>query len=116
VVNTYVGVSSISRIHLETAKALGLSRLQRLLWIQLPMASPHILTGIETSTILTIGTATLAALIGAGGYGAPIITGLAMNNNRMILTGAIPAAAMAVCAHAIFYFLRAALIPRGLKR
>jgi osmoprotectant transport system permease protein len=116
VVNTYVGVSNISRTHIDTARALGMSRWQQLYWIEIPMASPHILSGIKTATILTIGTATLAALIGAGGYGAPIITGLAMNNTKTILIGALPAAAMALIAHILFQVLESLLISRGLKK
>jgi osmoprotectant transport system permease protein len=74
-----------------------------------------ILAGIRTSAIITIGTATLAALIGAGGYGVPIVSGLATNNLKLILTGAIPAAAMALLAYGLFELLERALVPKGLR-
>jgi osmoprotectant transport system permease protein len=73
------------------------------------------MAGIKTSAIISIGTATLAALIGAGGYGAPIITGLALNDMRTILTGAIPAAMMALIANALFEALNRLIIPKGLR-
>jgi osmoprotectant transport system permease protein len=94
---------------------LGLSTWQRLRLIDLPLASRNILAGIKTSAIINIGTATLAALIGAGGYGAPIVTGLALNDMRTILSGAIPAAVMALLASAAFEGLNRMIIPKGLR-
>ncbi len=82
----------------------------------LPLASPTLLAGIKTATIVSIGTATLAALVGAGGYGAPIVSGLSLNDVPTILTGAIPAALMALVAHGLFELLALALIPAGLRR
>jgi osmoprotectant transport system permease protein len=93
-----------------------MNRLQVLFRIVLPMASPTLLAGIKTATIVSIGTATLAALVGAGGYGAEIVTGLALNDIPTILRGAIPAAVMALIAHALFELLNAILIPNGLKQ
>ena len=70
--------------------------------IQLPLSLPVILTGIRTATIISIGTATLAAFIGAGGLGEPIVTGLALNNSSLILEGAIPAALLAIITDFVF--------------
>jgi osmoprotectant transport system permease protein len=86
------------------------------LWhIEIPLAIPNILVGVKTSVVTAMGTATLAALIGAGGYGVPIVTGLAMNDTQMILSGAIPAAVMTLAWDVIFSYLNKYLIPRGLR-
>jgi osmoprotectant transport system permease protein len=87
----------------------------RLLKIFLPLASPSILAGIKTSAIINIGSATLAALIGAGGLGEPIISGLNLDDNKLILAGAIPAALMALAAQGGFSILDRFIIPRGLR-
>lgn len=113
--NTYIGLRSIDGRLLETAKALGLNTFQRIFWIELPLASRSIIGGIKTATIIGIGTATLAALIGAGGYGAPIVSGLAINDMTTVLTGAIPAAAMSLVAHFGFELLSRFAVPRGLR-
>ena len=94
---------------------LALKPRTRFLKIFLPLASPSILAGIKTSTIITIGSATLAALIGAGGLGEPIISGLNLNDGTTILEGAIPAALMAIAAQGLFSILDRYLIPRGLR-
>jgi osmoprotectant transport system permease protein len=116
VLNTFTGIRAVNPIHLENARAFGLNRRQVLLRVVLPLASPTLLAGIKTATIVSIGTATLAALVGAGGYGAPIVSGLALNDVHTILTGAIPAALMALVAHGIFELLGVVLIPAGLRR
>lgn len=113
--NTYIGLRSIDTRLLETAFALGLNSVQRIFWIELPLASRNILGGIKTATIIGIGTATLAALIGAGGYGAPIVTGLAVNDMRTILTGAVPAALMSLAVYVLFEILDRTIIPKGLR-
>jgi osmoprotectant transport system permease protein len=105
VMNTFIGIRSIDPALSEMSHALGLTAWQNLLRIQLPLAARSILAGIRTSAIIGIGTATLAALIGAGGYGATIIAGLSMNDHQMILLGAIPAALLALFAHAFFELL-----------
>ena len=115
VLNTFTGIRGIDRRHLENARAFGLTPRQTLTRIILPLASPALLTGIRTATIVSIGTATLAALVGAGGYGVPIISGLALNDVPTILTGAIPAAVMAWIAHAGFDLLARLIIPAGLQ-
>ena len=116
VLNTFTGIRSVNPIHLENARAFGLNGRQVLFRVVLPLASPTLLAGIKTATIVSIGTATLAALVGAGGYGAPIVSGLALNDVRTILSGAIPAALMALVAHGIFELLGIMLIPAGLRR
>jgi osmoprotectant transport system permease protein len=116
VLNTFTGIRSVDPKHLENARAFGMTRRQVLLRIVLPLASPTILAGIKTATIVSIGTATLAALVGAGGYGAPIVSGLALNDVPTILTGAVPAALMALIAYGLFELLGLAFIPAGLRK
>jgi osmoprotectant transport system permease protein len=115
VLNTFTGLRGIDPKHLENARAFGLTPRQILLHIELPLASPALLTGIRTATIVSIGTATLAALVGAGGYGVPIVSGLSLNDVPTILTGAIPAAVMAWLAHLGFNALGKVVIPAGLR-
>jgi osmoprotectant transport system permease protein len=114
--NTYTGLIGIDRQLLEIAGVLGLTRGQRLRRIELPLASLHILSGIKTSAIWTVGTATLAAFIGGGGYGDLIVRGLALDDNTLILAGAVPAAVMALAFHGLFEVLDRVLIPRGLRK
>ncbi len=114
--NTYTGVISLDRQLLEIAGVLGLNRWQRLLRIELPLSSLHILAGIKTSAVLTVGTATLAAFIGGGGYGTLIVRGLALDDMSITLAGAVPAAIMALVIHALFELLDRVLIPRGLRK
>lgn len=102
VLNTLVGLDSVDPSLTETARALGLNPRQILLSVELPLAAPAILAGLRTATIIGIGTATLAALIGAGGYGAPIVSGLATNDVRLIFSGAVPCAVMALVVYAGF--------------
>lgn len=115
VLNTFVGITGIDPTLSDTAKAIGLSHFRRLFYIELPLASPNILAGVKTSAIVGIGTATLAALIGAGGYGASILSGLAINDLGEILTGAIPAALMALAAHVVFALAERVVVPTGLR-
>ncbi len=81
----------------------------------MPMASRSILAGIKTSAVINVGTATLGALIGAGGFGQPILTGIRLNDVGLILQGAIPAAALALVVQALFELAERALVPRGLR-
>jgi osmoprotectant transport system permease protein len=94
--NTHAGLTAISRGMRQAAMAVGLEPAQRLRLIELPLAAPSILAGIKTSAVINVGTATIAAFIGAGGYGERIASGLALNDNVMLLAGAIPAAALAL--------------------
>jgi osmoprotectant transport system permease protein len=113
--NTATGLQDIPRSLRESAVALGLSPIARLWKIYLPIASPSILSGIKTSAVINIGTATLAALIGAGGLGEPIISGLNLNDHVTILEGAIPAAVLALLVQSCFDLLDRVLIPKGLR-
>jgi osmoprotectant transport system permease protein len=114
--NTYTGLISIDRQLLEIAGVLGLDRWQRLTRIELPLASLHILSGIKTSAVWTVGAATLAAFIGGGGYGDLIIRGLALDDVSLILAGAIPSAIMALMIQGVFEVLDRLLIPAGLRK
>ncbi|MFL6500149.1 MAG: glycine betaine ABC transporter substrate-binding protein [Candidatus Udaeobacter sp.] len=113
--NTATGLQDIPRSLRESAVALGLSPIARLWQVYLPIASRSILSGIKTSAVINIGTATLAALIGAGGLGEPIISGLNLNDHVTILEGAIPAAVLALLVQWSFDLLDRVLIPKGLR-
>jgi osmoprotectant transport system permease protein len=113
--NTASGLQDIPRSLRESAIALGLSPIVRLWEIYLPMASRSILSGIKTSAVINVGTATLAALIGAGGLGEPILSGLNLNDQITILQGAIPAALLALLVQWSFDLLDHVLIPKGLR-
>jgi osmoprotectant transport system permease protein len=113
--NTATGLQDIARPVRESAAALGLEPAARLWKIYLPMASRSILGGIKTSAVINIGTATLAALIGAGGLGEPILSGLNLNDHVTILQGAIPAAILALLVQGSFDLLDRLLIPKGLR-
>jgi len=113
--NTASGLQDIPRSLRESAVALGLSQFIRLWEIYLPMASRSILSGIKTSAVINIGTATLAALIGAGGLGEPILSGLNLNDHATILEGAVPAALLALLVQWFFDVLDRVLIPKGLR-
>jgi osmoprotectant transport system permease protein len=114
--NTYTGLKNISIPIRESAEALGLPRLTQLRLIDLPLASRSIMAGIKISAIINIGTATLGALIGAGGYGQPILTGIRLDNIGLILEGAIPAALLALLAQGIFDLFDKILVPKGLRQ
>lgn len=96
--NTYVGLTGIAPAVLEAAEAMGMTRSQILWRVRLPLARAVILAGIRTATIITIGVATIAAAIGAGGLGTFIFRGVAMVSDAVILAGAIPAAMLAIAA------------------
>jgi osmoprotectant transport system permease protein len=113
--NTATGLQDIPQALRDSAIALGLEPAARLRKIYLPLASRTILAGIKTSAVINIGTATLAALIGAGGLGEPILSGLNLNDHRTILEGAIPAALLALLVQGLFDLLDRFLIPRGLR-
>lgn len=100
--NTVVGLLSVDAQYKTIAQAMGLTPGQRLRHVELPLARPVIFAGIKTAAVINIGTATLAAFIGAGGLGEPIVTGLALNDTAMILEGAIPAAGLALLFELVF--------------
>ncbi|MDB4888220.1 MAG: ABC-type glycine betaine transport, periplasmic subunit [Gemmatimonadetes bacterium] len=93
---TFNGVRDADPDAVEAAEALGMTPRQRLLQVRLPLAAPVIMAGVRTAAVITVGTATLAAFIGAGGLGEPIVAGLALADSRMVLSGALPAAALAL--------------------
>jgi osmoprotectant transport system substrate-binding protein/osmoprotectant transport system permease protein len=113
--NTYTGLATIPPNLTEAAEAMGLSPAARLFRVSMPMASPAILAGIKTSAVINVGTATLAALIGGGGLGEPILRGISLVNRELILQGAIPAAVLALLVQWGFDLLDLVLIPRGLR-
>ena len=96
--NTYVGLTTIDPAILESAEAMGMTRGQIMFRVRFPLALSVILAGIRTATILTIGVATIAAAIGAGGLGSFIFRGVALVNDALLLAGAIPAALLAILA------------------
>lgn len=103
--NTHTGLADIPRELRESGEALGLSRRARLRYVELPLAARSILAGIKTAAVINVGTATLGALIGAGGYGQPILTGIRLDDLGLILEGAIPAAMLALMVQAGFGLL-----------
>ncbi len=113
--NTHAGLTGIPRELREAAAAIGLPPRGRLLRVELPMASPAILAGIKTAAVINVGTATLGALIGAGGYGQSILTGIRLDRLSLILEGAIPAAVLALLVQFGFDQLERAVVPRGLR-
>ena len=114
--NTHSGLADIAPSLRESAQALGLPVLARLRLIELPLALRSILAGIKTSAVINVGTATIAAFIGAGGYGERIVAGLAVNDNAMLLAGAVPAAVLALLLQWIFDALERRVIPEGLRQ
>lgn len=109
--NTYTGVRNADPGAAEAAEALGATALQRLLWVRLPLAAPVIMAGVRTAAVITVGAATLAAFIGAGGLGEPIVAGLALADTRMILSGALPAAALALLVDGILALIERSVTP-----
>lgn len=100
--NTHSGIKNIPQPTMESARALGLPNSVILRKIELPIAAPTILAGIKTSAVINVGTATLGALIGAGGYGQPILTGIRLDSIPLILEGAVPAALLALLVQGLF--------------
>ena len=113
--NTYTGLTDISPSLRESALALGLPSFARLRLIELPLAARAIFAGIKTAAVINVGTATIAAFIGAGGYGNRISQGLENNNDLLLLSGAIPAAALALLVQWSFDLLDRAVVPKGLR-
>lgn len=113
--NTHAGLTGIPPDLRESAAALGLPRGVRLRRVELPMAIRAILAGVKTAAVINVGTATLGALIGAGGYGQPIVTGIRLDDTGLILEGAIPAAVMALAVQALFEGVERWLTPRGMR-
>ena len=113
--NTHAGLKNIEPDILEAADVMGLSSRARLQMIELPIAMTTILAGVKTSAVINVGTATLGALIGAGGYGQPILTGIRLDDIGLILSGAIPAAALALIVQGCFELWERCMTPQGLR-
>jgi osmoprotectant transport system permease protein len=110
--NTYAGISGVDRAVIEAARGMGLTDSQLLFKVELPLAASVILAGVRVAVVISIGLATIAAAIGAGGLGELIFRGLAMVNNSVILAGAIPAALMALAADVLLSLLEKHLAPQ----
>jgi len=113
--NTYSGIDGVDANYIEASKGIGLTPMQILLKVEIPLAMPIILAGIRTATVIVIGTATLAALVGAGGLGDPIFRGVATVNSDLILLGALPSALLAIVADKFWEFLEKRLVSPGIS-
>ena len=110
--NTYAGIGSVDPALIDVSNALGMSNLQRLLKVELPLAASVILAGLRTATVTCVGVATIAAAIGAGGLGELIFRGVASVDNGLVLAGAIPAASLALAADTLLGLLERRLTIR----
>ena len=113
---TYSGVRDADPDAVSAAEALGTTPMQRLLWVRLPLAAPVIMSGVRTAAVITVGAATLAAFIGAGGLGEPIVAGLALADTRMILSGALPAAILALVVDGLLAVVERVVAPAHRRR
>ncbi len=113
--NTYTGLTTITPELMRSADALGLTAWAKLRRISLPLASPMIVAGVKTSAVINVGTATIAALVGADGLGNPILQGISLRDTGLLLRGALPAAALALVFELAFAGLSRVLVPRGLR-
>ena len=114
--NTYTGLTGVEKQYLEAAWGCGMTPLQTLLQVELPLAMPNIIGGLRLSTVYTVSWATLAAIIGLGGLGDFIYQGVSSNNNTLIIAGAIPAACMAIILGKLIDRLQVAVPPRGMRK
>ncbi|MHC9539325.1 MAG: glycine betaine ABC transporter substrate-binding protein [Vulcanimicrobiota bacterium] len=114
--NTYTGLKQVDPLLIEAARGMGMKDYQILCKVEIPLALNVIMAGIRTSTVLNIGTATLAAFVGAGGLGAFILRGIAMSNNNLILAGAIPVSILAIIGDRLLKGIESTVMPRGVKR
>lgn len=113
--NTYTGILDVDKSLLEAGRGMGMTKWQVLKMVQLPLARPFIFAGIRTAAVMTIGVATLAAFIGGGGLGDLILRGIAMTDTGIILTGAVPAATLAVLFDMTLAWIDRKLTPKGLR-
>ncbi|HVM95772.1 MAG TPA: glycine betaine ABC transporter substrate-binding protein [Candidatus Acidoferrales bacterium] len=113
--NTVTGLRGIDGRLIEVGLGLGMTRSQLLRQVELPLSAPFILAGIRTATVINVGTATLAAFIGAGGLGEPIVTGLTVTDTNLVLSGALPAALLAVLVDGLLGRVEHWATPRGLR-
>jgi osmoprotectant transport system permease protein len=114
--NTHAGLVGIPSAVRESAEALGLPPGAILRLVELPLASPLILAGIQSAAVVNVGAATLGALIGAGGLGQPIFTGVRLDDVGLILAGAVPASLLALAVQALFELVGRLVVPRALRR
>ncbi len=114
--NTYTGILGVERKYIEAAKGCGMSRLQTLVKVELPLAMPTIVAGLRMSAVYTVSWTVLAAMIGQGGLGDFIYQGTTSNNNTLILLGAVPAAVLAIAIGALIDLLQKRVTPRGLRK
>jgi osmoprotectant transport system permease protein len=114
--NTHAALVGVPEGLREAARALGLGRALTLRLVELPLALPTILAGIKTAAVINVGTATIAAFIGAGGFGERIAQGLAVNDTQVLLAGALPAAALALAIHVFFEVIERAMVPKPLRQ
>jgi len=113
--NTYTGILGVDRNYLEASRGIGLNNFQILIHVELPLAMPIIIAGMRTAIVIVIATATLAALIGAGGLGDPIFRGVSTVNSNLILLGAIPSALLALIVDRSIGFLEKAVVSKGIR-
>jgi osmoprotectant transport system permease protein len=113
--NTYTGIQDVDRSIIESAQGMGLTNLQILFKVELPLALSVIMAGIRTATVINVGTATLAAFIGAGGLGDFIFLGITRNIDALVLLGALPAAVLALVLDFLLGFMEQLTKPKGLK-
>jgi len=113
--NTLTGLQSVDPLLKKVADGIGMNRFQKIRFVEFPLAVPMVLAGIRTAAVINVGTATLAAFIGAGGLGEFIVTGLALNNTGLILRGAIPAALLAIGVESGFNALEKWWVPKHLR-
>ena len=114
--NTYAGILGVESKYVEAAKGCGMSPLQSLLRVELPLAMPTIIAGLRMAAIYTVSWAVLASMIGLGGLGDFVYQGVESNNNTLILLGAVPAAVLAVVFGAVIDWLQKKVTPRGLRK
>lgn len=114
--NTYTGLLDVDPALIEAAKGSGMSPMESLIEVELPLALTSIFAGLKMSTIYTVNWAVLAAMIGLGGLGEFIYIGITSNDNQMILAGAIPSAIMAILLSLLIDFVSRLMIPKGLRR
>jgi osmoprotectant transport system permease protein len=111
--NTHAGLRGVPEGLTQASLSLGLTPAQSLREVQLPLALPTLMAGVKTAAVINVGTATLAAFIGAGGYGERIVSGLAVNDTSAMLSGAVPAAVLALLVQAAFEWIERRLVRVG---
>lgn len=113
--NTFAGMASVDRDVLDASQGMGMSPAQRLARVELPLATPLVVAGIRTATVQVVATASLAALVGGGGLGRYVVDGFALQDNTLIVSGAILTALLAIAAEGILALVQRMVTPRGLR-